>query len=234
MFCSRCGAQVGPDARVCSQCGEVLGPAAPPAAVLYNTAPFIPRPGIKAETGRWISAGWEMVTADLGNFALLGLIFMLVNSVASIVTQGPLQLGMHLFCIKKMFNKRAEVGDMFKGFDYFLPAFVAGLIIGVFVFAGMLLCVIPGLVVAGMYKFTYLFIVDKKMDFWPAMEASHSVVKNDYFGFTMFLLAMGLVNLLGLLCCVVGLVVTIPMSVAAITIAYQECVGFEQRTVDAL
>jgi uncharacterized membrane protein len=85
-----------------------------------------------------------------------------------------------------------------------------------------------------MYKFTYLFIFDKKMDFWPAMEASHAVVKNDYFGFTMFLLAMGLVNLLGLLCCVVGLVVTIPMSVAAITIAYQECVGFEQRTVDAL
>jgi uncharacterized membrane protein len=213
----------------------MLGPAAPPpAAVLYNAAPFIPRPGIKAETGRWISAGWAMVTADLGNFALLGLIFMLVNSVASVVTQGPLQLGMHMFCLKKMFNKRAEVGDLFKGFDYFMPAFVAALIIGVFVFAGMILCVIPGLVVAGMYKFTYLFILDKKMDFWPAMEASHSVVKNDYFGFTMFLLAMGLVNLLGLLCCVVGLVVTIPMSVAAITIAYQECVGFEQRTVDAL
>ena len=34
-----------------------------------------------------------MVTADLGNFALLGLVFVLVNSVASIVTQGPLQTG---------------------------------------------------------------------------------------------------------------------------------------------
>jgi hypothetical protein len=28
--------------------------------------------------------------------------------------------------------------------------------------------------------------------------------------------------------------VTIPLSIAAITIAYQECVGFEQTTVDAL
>ena len=39
-----------------------------------------------------------------------------------------------------------------------------------------------------MYKFTYLFIVDKRMDFWPAMQASHASRKKDYFGFTMFLL----------------------------------------------
>jgi len=228
MFCSKCGAQVGPDARVCPQCGQAQAP-------VFASAPAWTAPvGVKAQTGKWISAGWTMVTADLGNFALLSLIFVLVNSFASIVTQGPLQTGMHLFCMKKMYGRRAEMGDMFKGFDYFLPAFVAALLIGVFVFAGMLVCVIPGLVVAAMFKFTYLFIMDKRMDFWPAMMASHEVVKGDYFGFTMFLIVMGLINLLGALCCIVGLLVTIPLSIAAITIAYQECVGFEQRTVDAL
>jgi uncharacterized membrane protein len=207
----------------------VGGAAVPPAAVVW-TAPV----GVKAQTGRWISAGWNMVTADLGNFALISLVFVLVNSVASIVTQGPLQVGMHLYCTKRLFQKRYDIGDLFKGFDFFLPAFVAALIIGVFIFAGTLLCIIPGLVVASMYKFTYLFIMDKRMDFWPAMEASHSVVKNDYFGFTLFLLAMPGINILGFLCCIVGLLVTIPVSIAAITIAYSECVGFEQRTVDAL
>ncbi len=175
-----------------------------------------------------------MVKADMGNFALLSLIFVLVNSVASIVTQGPLQCGMHLFCMKKMYNKRSDIGDLFKGFDYFLPAFVSALLIGIFVFVGMLLCIIPGLVVASMYKFAYLFIIDKRMEFWPAMQASHDVVKNDYFGFTLFLLAMAGINILGALCCIVGLLVTIPLSIAAITVAYQEIVGFEQRTVDAL
>ena len=85
-----------------------------------------------------------------------------------------------------------------------------------------------------MYKFTYLFILDKKMDFWPAMQASHDVVKNDYFGFTIFLLAMAGVNILGALCCIVGLFVTVPMSIAAITVAYQETVGFDQQTINAL
>ena len=103
-----------------------------------------------------------------------------------------------------------------------------------FVFVGILACVIPGLVVAAMFKFTYLFIVDKRMDFWPAMQASHAVVKNDYFGFTMFLLLAVLVNLLGALCCIVGLLVSVPVTFAAITVAYKEIVGFDQRTVDAL
>jgi uncharacterized membrane protein len=228
MFCSRCGAQIGPDVRVCPQCGQGQTP------VFTNAPAWVAPVGVKAQTGRWISAGWHMVTADLGNYMLISLIFVLVNSVASIVTQGPLQAGFHLYCTKKLFNKRAEIGDLFKGFDYFLPAFVAALLIGVFCFAGTLLCIIPGLVVASMYKFTYLFILDKRMDFWPAMQASHDVVKNDYFGFTIFLLAMAGVNILGALCCIVGLFVTVPMSIAAITVAYQETVGFDQQTINAL
>jgi uncharacterized membrane protein len=72
------------------------------------------------------------------------------------------------------------------------------------------------------------------MDFWPAMQASHAVAKNDYFGFTMFLLLIGLVNFLGVLCCFVGVFVTMPVGIAAITVAYKEIVGFDPRTVDTL
>jgi hypothetical protein len=60
------------------------------------------------------------------------------------------------------------------------------------------------------------------------------VVRNDYFGFTMFLLLMILVNLLGVICCVVGVLVTIPLSFAAITVAYNELVGFEPLTPDRI
>ena len=38
----------------------------------------------------------------------------------------------------------------------------------------------------------------------------------------------------GLLCCIVGVFVAIPVTFAAITVAYKETVGFEQRTADAL
>jgi hypothetical protein len=53
------------------------------------------------------------------------------------------------------------------------------------------------------------------------------VVKNDYLGFTLFALAGGLLNLAGFLCCIAGVLVTFPIYYAAVTIAYQEIVGFE-------
>ena len=111
---------------------------------------------------------------------------------------------------------------------------MASILIGFFTFLGVLAFIIPGLVIAAMYKFTYLFIVDKRMEFWPAMQASHNLVRNDYFGFTMFLILAFLVNVLGFLCFIVGLFVTVPVTFAAITIAYNELVGFDQRMLDAL
>jgi uncharacterized membrane protein len=188
--------------------------------------------GIRATPGKWIGEGWDLVKQDMGNYVLMTLIFFLLNGVPFI--QGALIAGFHIYTMKKVMGRRAEFGDMFKGFNFFIPTLVAALLIGIFTCIGTLFCIIPGLVVAAMYKFTYLFIVDKRMDFWPAMQASHAVVKNDYFGFTMFLLLAFLVNCLGFLCCVVGLLVTVPATFAAITVAYKEIVGFEPSTVAAL
>jgi uncharacterized membrane protein len=134
--------------------------------------------------------------------------------------------------MKRILGRQAEIGDIFKGFNFFVPSLVASLAIMLLTGLGSLLCIIPGLVVAAMYKFTYLFIVDKRMDFWPAMQASHNIVKGDYFGFTMFLLLAALVNILGALCCIVGILVTIPLTFAAITVAYQEIVGFDPHTLE--
>ena len=204
----------------------------PLASATLPAVPWIAPTGIKATPGKWIGEGWEMVKADMGNYVLISLIFVLLNGVPFI--QGALVAGFHIYTMKKIMGRPAEFGDLFKGFNFFIPTLVAALLIGLFTAIGAIFCIIPGLVIAAMYKFTYLFIVDKRMDFWPAMEASHAVVKNDYFGFTMFLLLAVLVNILGALCCIVGLLVTVPVTIAAITIAYKEIVGFDQRTVDAL
>jgi uncharacterized membrane protein len=230
MFCSTCGSQVADGTQYCPNCGQPMG--AMPGPALPVVA-WTPPSSVTMQTGHWIRTGWEMVNADLGNCILLALVFTLINGMVPIIIQGPLLAGFHIYCTKKMFNKPAEFADLFKGFNYLVPALVAGLLISVFTALGILLCIIPGLVVAAMYKFTYLFIFDKRMDFWPAMQASHAVVKNDYVGFTLFLVLLGLINLLGLLCCVVGLFVTIPLSIAAITAAYRDIVGFETSTVEA-
>jgi uncharacterized membrane protein len=122
---------------------------------------FVAPAGIKAAPGRWIGEGWRMVQADLGNMVLLALVFTLLSGVPFI--QGALIAGFHFYFLKRILGRATDFADLFKGFNFFIPTLVASLIIGLFVFAGTLLCIIPGLVVAAMYKFTYLFIIDKRM-----------------------------------------------------------------------
>ncbi|SRR5579883_137036 len=228
MFCHHCGAQVSPEAQFCTSCGQPLAALPVGPAVVTTWAPRTP---IRAASGRWIGEGWQIVKADLGTYVAITLVFFLLSSVPFI--QGALIAGFHIYTMKKLTRRRAEFADLFQGFNFFLPTLIASILIALFVFAGTLCFLIPGLVIAAMYKFTYLFIIDKRMDFWPAMKASHAVVRNDYFGFTMFLILAFLVNVMGFLCLIVGLLVTVPVTFAAITAAYREVVGFEPGTPDA-
>lgn len=235
MNCRYCGAPLNPDVKFCSTCGrsqqsEAGGGTLPGTP----TAPVPPFPETaasdgSAQTGRWIGAGWELVKSELGPFILMGLVFLVITGCIPIVLHGPMMAGFHIACIRKLASGRTEVGDLFKGFNWFVAALLAFLVISIFTFLGSLFCVIPGLVIGAMYQFSYLFIVDRKMDFWPAMQASHDLVKKDYMGFTLFFLALILINVAGALLCLVGLLVTVPLYYAAITAAYRDLAGFENR-----
>ena len=227
MFCTNCGAQVGADSRFCPNCGAVMGERPTPA---YQPPPpaavFAAPVGGGVQTGKWISTGWSLVTGQVWMFMLITLLMVVVGSVVPVILQGPMLIGMHIVCWRVLLGGRADVGDLFLGFNWFVPSLVACLLIGLSTFLGVFACLVGALVVSAIFQFTYLFIVDRNMDFWPAMQASHAVVKQDYMGFLIFLLALIGINILGALACVVGLLVTIPIHYLAVTAAYRDLVGF--------
>jgi uncharacterized membrane protein len=203
----------------------------PPAGAAYN-APgiFEPSGPVAVSTGRWIGEAWNLVTSQLLMYALATLVFAALQSVPLI--QGALLAGFYLFCMRHMMEGRVDVGDLFKGFNYFVPTLIIALLSGVFLFLGMLACIVPAFVVGAMYMFPYLFAVDRKMDFWPAMQSSHNIVKKDYFGFTLFFLALVGLQILGALACLIGLFVSIPIMIAAITCAYRDIAGFQSQRIE--
>ncbi|MSV29800.1 MAG: hypothetical protein EXQ52_13800 [Bryobacterales bacterium] len=167
-----------------------------------------------------------MVKADMMLFAVMTIVYAVIVSVGAFIVHGALAAGFHMVFMRKLQGRPVTVSNLFDGFSFFLPTLLAYIVIAVFSFAGLLACILPALVISAMYQFTNLFIFDKKMDFWTAMKASHALVKRDYFGFTIFMITLVLINLLGLLCCVIGLLWTVPLTYAAATVAYQETVGF--------
>ena len=202
MKCSYCGVELSPEVRFCSNCGRSVqtGDEGSPESSASEFSPpdphspHVPKGNGGAEMGRWISAGWELVTSDFWLFVLMALVFFILNTAVPFILQGPLMVGFHFACMRKIVSGRLDVADLFKGFNFFVPALLAMVVISAFTFLGSLFCIIPGLVLAAMYQFTYLFIFDKKLEFWPAMQASHELVKKDYFGFTLFIFVLALVG----------------------------------------
>lgn len=80
------------------------------------------------------------------------------------------------------------------------------------------------------WMFTLPLILDQGLDFWTAMGRSRRQVGRHWwlcFGLTV---VMGLVNLLGLLCCFVGALVTFPLSLLALMQGYEAVIhGREAR-----
>ena len=228
MFCNKCGTNVEPNAQFCPGCGQTMGTAPPPQAEVPQA--FVPPATASAQTGKWIGEAWELVQTDIVMFGVAALLVIVVGGAVPVILQGAMAVGFNLLIIKKLAFGKLDVGDLFKGFNFFVPSLVAHILISIFVTIGMIFCIIPGLVLGAMYMFSFLFILDKKMEFWPAMQASAEIVKKDYVGFTLFFFALGCLQLLGVLACIVGLFVTIPIAYVAIVIAYRDLVGFHPQT----
>ncbi|HEY9690068.1 MAG TPA: hypothetical protein V6D46_08730 [Coleofasciculaceae cyanobacterium] len=79
------------------------------------------------------------------------------------------------------------------------------------------------------YSMGMPLIIDRRVQFWPAMEMSFKVVKKHWWGVFGFSLLLGLLNFAGALLCLVGLLVTVPVSMCAIVYAYSEIFGLAPK-----
>ncbi|MDZ7370928.1 MAG: hypothetical protein ONB12_07160 [candidate division KSB1 bacterium] len=184
--------------------------------------------------GSWFSRGWQLITTEMGSFAVLALVYLAAIGVASstvlggFIVSGPLTVGFFMILFDKMRGKPVNISTIARGFDYFVAAMLSGILIGAFTALGTIFCIIPGLIVAGWYVLTPGFIAEKRLDFWQAMEASRKAVSGLGFEMTLFVILSGLVNIAGALLCLVGLLVTVPLTFAAAAVAYDDLVGVEK------
>lgn len=84
-----------------------------------------------------------------------------------------------------------------------------------------LVCLLPVIFLTVNWMFILPLILDKRMDFWPAMQTSWKMVRKHWWQLFGLILLVGVINLGGLLLCCVGLLFSVPLGIAAMMYAYE-------------
>ena len=88
------------------------------------------------------------------------------------------------------------------------------------------LLILPAAIYLGVsWVFSPILIVDKGLEFWPAMELSRKAVAGRFFSVFGLLFLCGLITLAGVLALCVGIFFALPMALGAIAIAYDDLFG---------
>ena len=208
-------------------------PGTPPPALSAESiaADYLSRP-VSVDVANCITRGWglvrdnpgltiggtllvTLVAVGLGMIPIVGFVALFINPV--------LFGGLMYTFTRRIRGDVPSVGDAFSGFSLaFLQLGLAGLVSALLICVGLLLCVLPGIYLAVGYTFALPLVIDKKYDFWAAMEVSRRVVHKQWWTLFGLLIVAFLINVIGLLACLVGWIVAAPISIAAIMYAYED------------
>jgi hypothetical protein len=192
------------------------------------------RRGAVIDIGGAVSRGWALVRDNMGvlvGATALGWIIALgaawvpvLGWAVGIVLVG----GLDYMFIRRIRGDAVEVGDVFAGFNLALVQLtLAGLVKALLTSLGFMLCILPGIYLGVGYIFALPLVIDKKMDFWPAMEVSRRVVHRHWWSAFALVIVLALIACAGFLVCIVGAFVTIPVASASLMYVYEDLFGPE-------
>jgi hypothetical protein len=193
--------------------------------------------------------GWRVMKANFWFFVGVGVVFLIVSylpAIARIVVKNlnlpraydiaaviffqilgwvvSIVLGIGLIKIALSFcdEQKPEFGTLFAARGCFWRYLGTVILYTLIIFAGFILLIVPGIIWSIKFYFCYYFIVDKGLGPIEALKASNRTtmgVKWELFGFGIL---CGLINMLGMLCLVVGMFATFPIVIVANALIYRQ------------
>lgn len=188
--------------------------------------------------GEWIEAGFNLYKENFVVLVVANLIAVMLSAVSLGILAGPMMAGIIMIALRLLDKKepKAEIGDVFNGFQCFLDSFLFVVILAaVSIAASLLLNLIPcagpilsfafSICLSTLILFGLFLIADRRMSFWPAALASINLVKTNFFPFAGLMIVVNILGYIGAVACGIGVIITMPLATCITAVAYRELFG---------
>jgi uncharacterized membrane protein len=202
-----------------------------------------PQPGpVGPDVGAAISYGWAKFQQNVGPLLIVVLVPIAAQIVLALIGQAlvdsrPVWLlfqilaiavnavaGLGIYRVALMITA-GEPADVAKAFRYDRMGawIVFSFVFGVLVAVGLVLCVVPGLLFLAYFGLAPFFFLDKGLSLGDALRASREAVLGNALAFQILIYIV--VGVLGVVACIVGLFVTVPVAYIAVACLYRYATG---------
>ena len=155
------------------------------------------------------------------------------GSLLGLLVSGPLLGGLYLYFLNRIRGQPVTIETAFAGFsNRFLHLFLGSFVSFLLTVLGVLCLILPGIYLWIAWTFTLPLIVDKRLDFWSAMELSRKVVTRHWWKLLGFVIVLALLKLAGLVVFCLGIFIAAPVAMASLMYAYEDIFGAAGRMAD--
>ena len=170
----------------------------------------------------------QMVTDQKVNAR--GILIVLGVTIISAPVSTIFMAGLFKYYLKLIRGEMPTVSDAFSGFGSRTGQLILlSLVQMTLVVLGYMLCIIPGIYLTVAWYFAIPLVIDRNLDFWPALQLSRRLVSKHWFIVFAAMLVFGLVAMIGIIACGIGILVTMPVGTIALMYAYETIFGAQKN-----
>jgi uncharacterized membrane protein len=196
--------------------------------------PIPPPPSTPSlDIGEVLSETWSILMKDVGLYIGATLVYVAIIVLTcglGALVWAPLFAGMVIMAMKSMKGEKPSFDDAFAGFKMFAPLLLLSLVTLIGTTIGFVLCILPGLYLSVAWCFGLPLVIDRKMDFWEALQLSMQTVNQNFFPIFLVVLVLAIINSLGGTV-VLGFLITQPMFIIGLTVTYSKVFGLQPGPV---
>lgn len=161
------------------------------------------------------------LVSSLNGFAANDSLSHVLLTVVILLISFLIDIGCRNFSLKAHDNvQTVSLSDLWHP-ELYLSYVIAVLLTGICVIIGLILVIIPGIIIGLMLAFVKLIVVDQKLGPIDAMRESARLTKGYRWELFALILLLLLLNILGVVCLLIGLLVTVPITMLSMVHAYR-------------